>query len=849
MHDNETHKAEDSPARGSGRGWMFWVWLAVLFLVALGAGRWWASTPKGGPEAPLESAPTVPAVPAPEPRRAVAEIQIAGRVLGAAGAPLQGAAITATTDGRSEPLTTTTNASGDWSLNLGASSARSLWQLKFDAKDHVSEQLSGYSPTAEAITVELQSGGGVSGRVTVDGEGQTGAQIRLAGPGLWPPVDVVTGEDGGFVTPPIPEGRYQLLARTLTHGAIATVDHEVRPDAEPIEIPLLAAGTLSVSVQGPPHALVTLAEDRVHVLSLAQWTQNQTAVFTGLPPGEWAIRVRAPGFQEKVQIVRTQAAAAEIVVNPAPAGTLRGRVSNSAGKPLELVQLVAHTTTAGGGQWLLRRDPTGSIQSRGTPQGGGTPSAAAAFGWFSDEVGRFELTGLPAGTVVLEARQPGYQPAFAGPYRVDDGGVVENIELVLTPGLELTVRVEGPAGPLAVARVELAAADAPVGDRNLPAAFAGNTRELVTGEDGTASAQGLPARVRVRAWADGYVESSQTVDIPALRGEPLVLRLEAPGATTRGRVSLEGELPLGGVDVHRIAALGQPVSVTACRATTDDNGRFELVGCPEGEIWLAAVPPPDRGAPSVTKTTSGEDTELTVGTPATVTIRVLNSDGSPIDRAQIHVLTKSKAPAWQRRPLEHSGHADENGVARFVGVTRTSMSIRVQARGYQSVQRPLAVGGDSELSVTLRPTIQLVGNVVDRYGAPVSGARVRVGGFTTSSGERGDFEVELGQEKPVTVVAIHTVLGRGQARWQPGAEPVRVELDSDTIDVEQWRDSLEAAGATLWIDNARVVVEDVDEAAHAAGARRGDVLIGVTRKGEKLRVEVDRNGKTVRYDL
>ncbi len=844
-NDTSTPSTEDKPS--PARRWPFAVWLIVLFAVALVVGRW-VSAPDTEPSSPSPTAPaptpTASAQPPPTPK----QIEITGRVTGASGAPLQGASVTAHAAGITAPIEASTDAAGGWTAQLPTEAGD--WELQFRARDHVSEVLSGYAPSSEPVVVELRTGGGLSGQVLVEATAAPLARVQVAGPGLWPPVDITADAEGRFVTPALPAGRYEVLARTEEHGVVATLDHDGRPGGDAVEVPLSPAGTLTISVQGPARALVTLAQDRVHVLSLAQWTTEGRARFAGLPPGDWVVRVRAPGFQEKIQLIRTSAIPAELVITPDPAASISGRVITDAGKPMELAQIVAHATTSSGGQWLLRRDPTGSIQSRGTPQGGGTVSAAAAFGWFTDEFGAFALQGLPAGQVVIEARQPGYQPAYAGPFAVGSGDSVADIELVLRPGLSLTVRVEGPIGPLAVARVEIAPVDAPQGNADLPAAFAGSTRELVTNDAGVATAAGLPSRVTVRAWADGHVEASQTVDIAQLGGEALVMRLTSPGATTRGRVLLGGELPLPGVAIARIAPPDEPVSVTACRAVTDDNGRFELAGCPEGTVWLSATPDADRAAPAVVESITGQDIEIRVEQPVALRVGVRGTDGAPVPRVRVALVPRQNLPAWRKDAATATTQSDDTGSALLEGLNAGPVTLQLRASGFQDIDRNLQLQPDmAPITVNMKPRIQLRGAVVDRYGAVVPGARVRVGTFTTLSGADGRFEVELKGSGAVTVHAVHTVLGRGSAQWTPGADACRLELDAATIDVPRYGERIAAAGISLWEDGARVVVEDVDERAHAAGARRGDVLIGAIPSGDRLALEADRAGKTTRYDV
>jgi hypothetical protein len=239
--------------------------------------------------------------------------------------------------------------------------------------------------------------------------------------------------------------------------------------------------------------------------------------------------------------------------------------------------------------------------------------------------------------------------------------------------------------------------------------------------------------------------------------------------------------------------------------------------------------------------------DIRVGLPGTAIVTVRDKDGSPLTEAGVTLTPLSAEPAWFRREQRSTRITGVEGIARFTGLARARLSLAVTRDGFQDHRETIAVSeAPLHATIELERKVTIHGAVVDRYGAPVEHARVHVPGLTTATGPRGRFQAVLSSKEPVRIVAVHTELGRGEVTWNPSDSDLRVELNAPTIDVGRWRDLLESGGLTLWVDGQRVVVEDVSEDAHAAGVRRGDVLIDVRETRSGASIEVDRNGRTVR---
>jgi hypothetical protein len=875
MHDKPSTDNTPGPAR-----WRAWAWLVGLFALCVGVGAWWASP---SPPAPL-LAPAAPALAPPQARVGVAVRVgvLVGQVTGPDGAPVAGAQVTAARLGRLEEgaaraLTATTDAEGRFRLGP---TRRLGHQLRVEAAGFVPLTLPRALPGDAPLSLSLAPGDGVRGALSWEGAPVEGARVLIAGPGLWPPVEAQSDAQGAFQSASLEPGTYQLLALRGARGdqpplaALAQVEHHAN-DPTPFALALEPARAPRICATSAPggeplaNALISASPEALDTLSLSAWTDEAgCATLPALPPGAWWLRARAWDHEAHAGPL-PEGGDATLALHRA--ARLQGVAQDERGEPLELVRAQVHVVSEEGQQWIIDRDLTAKVSPRAAPGGQLAPSFAAAFGFFSDADGRFEVSGLPAGQVTLTLTREGYAAAVLGPWRVARGQALTIPAVALGRGYPLEGRVEGPDGqPLAAAWIAARPAEAPADDGGpLPGLIALRDRERATDEAGRFSLRDLPRRVTLTAQAPGYLETALTLDLEAHGAEPLALVLAAPGALTHGVVSRQGEAPIEGAWLRYLPSPGQrALRADACAASTDHRGRFALAACPDEPFWVEITAP---DAPTAyARITPGQEAEISLDAPRALTVRALDTQREPVPGAAV-TLTAQNAnrdlPAWLQTRQARTLQTDARGLARHGALSAGRWDILIETNGFQTWRGEAALGeargsGEgAEVVAELKPSLRLRGAVSDRYGAPIEGAFVTVWApgeraQELVSGARGVFEVTLSSPGEVSARAVHPERGSGRAvRRVPEAgddEALVIELTEATADLARWREALEGAGLELWEDGARVVLEGVapESAAARGGARRGDVLLGV-EEGEAsgLRLWVAREGEDLRLQL
>ncbi|MBK7878687.1 MAG: carboxypeptidase regulatory-like domain-containing protein [Planctomycetes bacterium] len=208
----------------------------------------------------------------------------------------------------------------------------------------------------------------------------------------------------------------------------------------------------------------------------------------------------------------------------------------------------------------------------------------------TDDLGRFCITDLPAGRLVIEADVAGARERPKLEVEVKAGEERADLVLVVDLGLVIAGRVLDPTG-------------APMPMVNLSLRMADGTRmghaPLRTGSDGTFLAPALPAgRYQVLAWpenregseAAGTLYANRIVDDVEAGTKALEIVLVA-GKYARGVVLDREGQPMASIYVNAKNARGSQLAAIL----TDTQGRFQLLLDPDQEHELEARPPTSPG--------------------------------------------------------------------------------------------------------------------------------------------------------------------------------------------------------------------------------------------------------------
>ena len=253
---------------------------------------------------------------------------------------------------------------------------------------------------------------------------------------------------------------------------------EARPNAKgpPVRMASDHDGNFSLRVPGGDYALVAAAPARA--------------------PGSWFAVHAVPGEPSRPIELRL----------PRADGSIEGYVRDTSGKPVPKVNVSALTIPPGpppgaGTRW----------KPRASAELGGKGPALTLASTSSDWGGRFRLTGLPRGTVILEARHPEW-PAIA---MAADVGARTELELSRAGGIDGEVREKGSGAFVGHYQMDVVGPE-------------GRHPDKIEKQGAGFSMLGLqPGRWVVKVSAPGYATAEQILEVP-------------PGLSPKREASLQG---------------------------------------------------------------------------------------------------------------------------------------------------------------------------------------------------------------------------------------------------------------------------------------------------------------------
>lgn len=792
--------------------------------------------------------------------------RLAGVVVDDAGAAIVGAAVRVLpeNDDAAIPWEATTDATGHFgfdTLRLGPQ------RIDVSAEGfEASTRRAALSPREGALRIALRRAGSIIGHV-VDASSHPvdGAEVVLAGSGVWPPRSARSDATGAFALPGVPGGVYELRAR---RGPLVGDPREgllLAPGATAdVQLVVVAGRTLHAVVwdadaDGPlPGAQVVVAEDSLSFAPRAvrAGARGEFDV-EGLRAIPHRVSVRAEGYTSIV--ARTVEPGGEPMrLALRRAATLAGVVVDQDGEPVRGARVEVSGTDESGAPVALSADAlafqsalfeTELAGARPLREGGelgvtsgavppipvvptlGNAEVPLVTGFATDALGRFHIGGVPPGRIQVVARDLDHGPAVLPARLVVAGAVIDDLRLVLPDGGRIDGRVVDARGfPGTAVRIEARAEREP-----LP-------RSLLAGADGTFELRGLVGRVTVTAYPSGEPPVRADVEVPAGRTVPVVLTLTGESVTLRGRVVDSAGFPVAGA---RIRVRSQRARTPLVAATESaDDGTFSLDGLSRPPLALDADHP-DYALAHQRVTDVSRELEVRLADGAAVRGLVVDAaDGSAIAGARLTLSSET---------LRFAATSNRAGAFVFDRVPEGGYTLLAEADAHVQVVRPVRVSrragqlDDVELDdVELGAGGSVSGEVRDAVGDPVSGAEVAVGAppdwdHAVRTDPQGRFTV------PGVVPGIAVLTGRHPAAGEAGARaPVRVFPGEDSPDAQirlplrfdpsrvpeaSANDGTHASiAARLALgEDGSVVVQHVNDgsAADHAGLREGDVITAV----------------------
>lgn len=766
-------------------------------------------------------------------------------------------------------------------------------------------------------TIVLRRAGTLEAHVTDEaGKPVSGATVLVAGPSLWPARSVLSGPDGIARLTGLSEGAYDLKAMRdalvstteigvqVERGKGRSVSLVLRPgrmipfivtDGEG-DHPLLVSGAdvvvaeggvSSFPIQGRTNAfgkvvLGPVARGMVMASAsadgfVARSTVDVPDVISGevripllrgaILEGEVVDGDNRPVDGATVEIVGTDIDGAPVSLTPMTAAFQRAHFAWALEGPQPLLP---------GGELGIMPGPIPAIPGAEESPGVGLPMLPAEVPsepWVTRLDGTFRAAPVPPGRIAALVRHPSYVEATSEAVTLSPGAT-GHLRVVLLPGgtLEGTVVNEHDV-PVAGVRVEIAAVRGAL------------TRGTFTSDDGTFSFSALPAEVTVT------LSRPDDASRPVLRRRVVV--------PDRGHVEEKFVLPivLPPLEVDAEDESGRPVEMAQVTALsldperplretqfTDSAGRVTIPDA-AGLALKIVVEAPEFAKWDKTFEHSPERIRADLVPSVLVEGRVTAVRGrQDLAGATVELLADGH---------RQTAFTDGSGRYHFSGVSPGPAHLTVSHPEFASRELDIRIAatGRADRSFDVDPVDLdepgvIEGRVVDRDGAPVSGARVGLGSVgaylpamtaasVTTTKMDGTFRLERVGKGSVSVEAFHAGTGRGRASV---SMPSGGTVSDVTIELQESRDDSESTATgdvAITLDERRtggraaIVVTQVaraSEAEHAglltgdivesvdrskpssaedarrrlAGPEGSDVIVQVTRAGEPVSVRVRR---------
>jgi hypothetical protein len=508
------------------------------------------------------------------------EATVSGILVDAGGSPAGGSNLYArSTEGR-RMSSGTAQTGGDGAFKLTGLSAGSF-DIALQQSEHMygsadpvldtvvlesGEQLEGVRLALDKYAGEMAERYTITGRI-VDDLGQPVSRATAYG---WDnnhgQVQASSGPDGKFVVANLKKGKYNL---NFSHREYMSANNrDVEAGETDMHVVMTRAGIITGTVVDPSRNPVTefqmlLYRNRLHRSSESQLKRIHDAegafsLTNANPKGNNIILVRAEGYAEKhvpIDGVRPGETISNVVIQLDPEAALTGLVVDESGNPVRGASIYKDELPRG--QYELERN----------------------FDAKTDAEGRFELTGLPGGEMIVAAYKQGLKPESV---TVNVAGRNNDVRIILSTGAMVTGTVTVGASPAADARVS-----AHIQIKDEDGSHSNFSSNATTDENGYYEIAGLPdgngslnASIRIE---NRHRSRGESVEVKA--GLATVVDFDFPGggATIEGYLYDEEGKPTAG-NVSLNLTVGDKPEYQGFQ--TKEDGFYQFDTIPAGQYIL-----------------------------------------------------------------------------------------------------------------------------------------------------------------------------------------------------------------------------------------------------------------------
>jgi uncharacterized GH25 family protein len=486
---------------------------------------------------------------------------------------------------------TRTNADGRFAFtNL---EPRDSYKLTVKHKDFTLKEIQsipvGEKGEFEEPPILLSNGATMQGYVKDDaGNNVDGATLVLdglvyQGASYAPPDRMVVNTDvrGWYTFTNVPPGQRTVAVTAPGYGMVTlqslvfTKDEVVAKDFK-LSVGEMIRGRVVCQGQGIPDATVqAFSLANTNAISRGQTTTDASGEFTleSLAPGEYNLLAGARGYRSEGNVTRQRTGSDNVIIEVTKEADVCGRViDNASGSPLSSFTCRLRVNN-----------------------GPGVATSVTEFtGTFNDPRGEFCLTGIPAGSYVIEASAPGYAPTFSAPVNVNRGQAPSGNVVRLTKGGSISGRVVDAAGK-PVSRARITTHDKDWSDdafsQMLGSSFPSNVTQVDVrcGDDGRFLLKGMtPEIYQLNVRAPGFTRWIRT-DVLVAEGEETNLgdiRLAA-GGTIRGVLFDAAGRPLVGGSIQVVCDDGREGIGYSTKSGSD--GKFQILNVSPGQYQISAA--------------------------------------------------------------------------------------------------------------------------------------------------------------------------------------------------------------------------------------------------------------------